>query len=65
MFVSSSSFFYRHTRDVEDSTYGTQQILNGYYGVSSLPAQPFLWDGERFHDQLTEEMRVSFDPIHA
>ncbi len=65
MFVSSSSFFYRHTRDVEDSTYGTQQILNGYYGVSSLPAQPFLWDGERFHDQLTEEMRVSFDPVHG
>jgi iron complex outermembrane recepter protein len=63
--VSSSSFFYRHTRDIEDSTYGTQQILNGYYGVTNLPAQPFLWDGERFHDQLTEEMRISFDPIHG
>jgi outer membrane receptor protein involved in Fe transport len=62
--VSSSSFFYRHTRDIEDSTYGTQQILNGYYGVTNLPAQPFLWDGERFHDQVTEEMRVSFDPVH-
>jgi iron complex outermembrane receptor protein len=63
-FVSSSSFFYRHTRDLEDSTYGTQQVLANYYEVSGLPAQPYLWDGEHFHDQITEEMRVSFDPWH-
>ena len=63
-FVSSSSFFYRHTQDVEDSTYGTQQVLTNYYQVSGLPNQPFLWDGEHFHDQITEEMRVSFDPVH-
>ena len=63
-FVSSSSFFYRHTRDVEDSTYGTQQVLTNYYLVSGLPNQPFLWDGEHFHNQITEEMRVSFDPWH-
>jgi outer membrane receptor protein involved in Fe transport len=64
-FISSSSFFYRHTRDVEDSTYGTQQILAGYYGVSGLPAQPFLWEGDRYHNQLTEELRVAFDPVHG
>ena len=63
-FVSSSSYFYRHTRDLEDSTYGTQQILTSYYGVSSLPAQPYLWDGEHYHNQVTEEMRVSFDPVY-
>ena len=63
-FVSSTSFFYRHTRDLEDSTYGTQQVLTGYYQVTGLPAQPYLWDGEHFHDQLTEEMRVAFDPVH-
>jgi len=63
-FVSSSSFFYRHTQDVEDSTYGTQQVLTNYYEVSGLPNQPYLWDGEHFHDQITEEMRVSFDPWH-
>jgi iron complex outermembrane recepter protein len=63
-FVSSTSFFYRHTQDVEDSTYGTQQVLTGYYQVSGLPNQPYLWDGEHFHDQLTEEMRVAFDPVH-
>jgi len=62
--VSSSSYFYRHTQDIEDSTYGTQQIFNGYYGVTGLPAQPFLWEGDRFHNQLTEELRLSFDPIH-
>ncbi len=63
-FVSSSSFFYRHTQDVEDSTYGTQQVLTNYYQVSGLPSQPYLWNGEHFHDQLTEEIRVSFDPVH-
>jgi iron complex outermembrane recepter protein len=63
-FVSSSSFFYRHTQDVEDSTYGTQQIFASYYQVTGLPSQPYLWDGEHFHDQITEEMRVSFDPVH-
>lgn len=64
-FISSSSFFYRHTQDIEDSTYGTQQVLAGsFYNVSGLPNQPYLWDGEHFHDQMTEEMRVSFDPVH-
>jgi iron complex outermembrane recepter protein len=63
-FVSSSSFFYRHTQDVEDSTYGTQQVLTNYYQVSGLPNQPYLWDGEHFHDQITEEMRLAFDPWH-
>jgi iron complex outermembrane receptor protein len=63
-FVSSTSYFYRHTRDVEDSTYGTQQVLTNYYQVSGLPNQPYLWDGEHFHNQITEEMRVSFDPWH-
>jgi outer membrane receptor protein involved in Fe transport len=63
-FISSTSFFYRHTEDIEDSTYGTQQILTGYYQVSGLPSQPYLWHGEHYHDQLTEEMRVAFDPTH-
>jgi len=62
-FVSSSSFFRRHTQDVEDSTYGTQQILTGFYGVCCLPPQPYLWRGEHYEDQVSEEMRVSFDPV--
>jgi iron complex outermembrane recepter protein len=63
--VSSSSYFYRHNHDLEDSSYGTQAILAGpYYGVTNLPNQPFLWDGERYHNQITEELRLSFDPIH-
>jgi iron complex outermembrane recepter protein len=63
-YTSSSSFFYRRTQDVEDSTYGTQQILASYYRVTGLPNQPYLWDGEHYHDQITEEMRISFDPVH-
>jgi outer membrane receptor protein involved in Fe transport len=63
--VSSSSYFYRHNHDLEDSSYGTQAILAGpYYEVKNLPAQPFLWDGEHYHNQVTEEIRLSFDPIH-
>jgi iron complex outermembrane recepter protein len=61
--VSSTSYFYRHTHDMEDSTYGTEEILNSYYKVSMLPPQPYLWDGEHYHNQLTEETRLSFDPI--
>jgi len=60
--VSSSSYFYRHTRDLEDSTYGTQQIFASYYMVAGLPTQPYLWDGEHYHNQLTEEVRLSWDP---
>jgi outer membrane receptor protein involved in Fe transport len=63
--VSSSSYFYRHNHDLEDSTYGTQQVLAGpYYAITGLPAQPYLWDGEHYHNQVTEELRLSFDPIH-
>jgi len=65
--VSSSSYFYRHTHDLEDSSYGTEQILTnpaGIYGATTLPNQPFLWDGERYHNQATEELRLSWDPIY-
>src|SRR5579863_4438535 len=63
--VWANGFFYRHTRDVEDSSYGTQQILTGpVYLVTGLPAQPYLWDGEHYHDQVSSEARLSWDPIH-
>ncbi len=63
--VSSTSYFYRRNRDLEDSTYGTQQILRGFYGVAALPNQPFLWDQEHRQNQLTEELRLSFDAMHS
>jgi len=62
--VSSTSYFHRRTQDVEDSTYGTQQILSSYYQVSGLPAQPYLWDGEHYFNQVSSESRLSFQPIH-
>jgi outer membrane receptor protein involved in Fe transport len=58
--VSATSYFYRHNRDIEDSTYGTGQILRSYYGVSALPAQPFLWDQKNYENQFTQEIRLSF-----
>jgi iron complex outermembrane recepter protein len=61
----ANAYFYRHTQDVEDSSYGTQQVLTGsFYNVTGVPAQPYLWDGEHYHDQVTSELRFSFDPIH-
>jgi iron complex outermembrane receptor protein len=62
--VSSTSYFYRHTHDLEDSSYGTQQVFPLFYGVNNLPAQPFLWDGEHYHGQVAEELRFSWDPWH-
>jgi outer membrane receptor protein involved in Fe transport len=63
--VWANSYFYRHTQDVEDSSYGTQQVLAGpVYLVTGLPAQPYLWDGQHYHDQVSSEARLSFDPIH-
>lgn len=63
--VSSTSYFYRRNRDLEDSTYATQQILRGFYGVATLPNQPFLWDQEHRQNQLTEESRLSFEAIRS
>src|SRR5579871_3387189 len=63
--VWANSYFYRHTYDVEDSSYGTQQILTGpVYLAAGVPAQPYLWIGDRHHDQYSSEARLSWDPIH-
>jgi outer membrane receptor protein involved in Fe transport len=62
--VSSSSYFARNTHDVEDSTYGTQQIFASYYGVSGLPNQPYMWVGNHGHQEITNETRLSWDPIY-
>ena len=62
--TSSTSYFHRHTEDLEDSTYGTQQIFASYYEVSGLPAQPYLWQGDHTHNEISSETRISFDPVH-
>jgi iron complex outermembrane recepter protein len=63
--VSSTSYFYRHTHDLEDSSYGTQQFFYYYnYGANAVANQPYMWDGEHYHSQITEEARISFDPVH-
>ena len=62
--TSSTSYFHRHTEDLEDSTYGTQQIFASYYQVSGLPAQPYLWQGDHTHNEISTETRLSFDPVH-
>lgn len=61
--VSVTSYFDRHNRDVEDSTYGTQQVMQGYYGVPSLPPQPFLWDQEHRQNQFSQEVRWEFTDV--
>jgi iron complex outermembrane recepter protein len=61
----ANSFFYRHTSDLEDSTYGTEQVLTGgFYNLTGVPPQPYLWDGERYHNQVSSELRYAFEPFH-
>jgi iron complex outermembrane receptor protein len=63
-FVWANSYFYRHTFDVEDSSYGTQQILTSpTYQLTGVAPQPYLWIGDRHHDQFSSEARFAFDPI--
>jgi len=62
--VSSTSFFNRHTLDVEDSTYGTEQVLTSVYQASSVPPQPFVWVGRHSDRQVTSETRLAFEPWH-
>ena len=63
-FVWANSYFYRHTHDVEDSSYGTQQILTSpLYQLTGVAPQPYLWIGDRHHDQFSSEARLSWDPI--
>ncbi|HEV2284628.1 MAG TPA: TonB-dependent receptor [Steroidobacteraceae bacterium] len=63
-FVWSNSYFYRHTYDVEDSTYGTEQILSSaLYQLGGVAPQPYLWIGDRHHDQFSSEARLSWDPV--
>jgi iron complex outermembrane receptor protein len=62
--ASSTSFFDRRTEDVEDSTYGTQQVLTSVYQATAVPAQPFIWIGRHDERQVTSETRLSFEPIH-
>jgi iron complex outermembrane recepter protein len=63
--VWANSYFYRQNNDVEDSSYGTQQVLTGgFYNATGVAPQPYLWNGEHWLDQYSSEARLSFDPIH-
>jgi iron complex outermembrane receptor protein len=59
---SSTSYFMRHTLDVEDSTEGSIQYLDSY-GLGTTPTQAFSWRATRRYRQLTHETRVAFDPV--
>ncbi len=63
--VSATSYFHRQTEDIEDSTYGTQQIFASYYQVSGLPSQPYFWQGDHYFNQFNNETRFSFKPVHG
>jgi iron complex outermembrane receptor protein len=59
--VSSTSWFFRHAHDYEDSTEGTTQI-DQLFGLS-LPAQPFAWTADRPLRQVSHETRLSWEPV--
>jgi outer membrane receptor protein involved in Fe transport len=54
--VSTTSYFSRDTRDVEDSTEGTAQ-----YWESTIP-QGFAWTARHTYRQWTHETRLAWDP---
>jgi iron complex outermembrane receptor protein len=58
--TSSTSYFDRYTHDKEDSTEGTDQALSAFYGVN-LPAQPYVWVGDRPDIEISNETRIAFD----
>lgn len=37
--------------------------MQGFYGVCCLAPQPYLWKGEHYTNQVTEELRASFAPV--
>jgi outer membrane receptor protein involved in Fe transport len=64
--VWANSYFYRQNNDVEDSSYGTQQVLaSSFYSVTGLAPQAYLWNGQHWLNQFASEARLSFDPIHG
>lgn len=59
---SSLGYFDRHSRDLEDSTEGTDQAITAETGAVLAP-QPYAWSA--FHDnrQLTHETRFTLEPV--
>lgn len=56
---SSTSWFTRQARDVEDSSEGTAQYLAGR---GAVPPQAFAWHAARGSRQWTHETRAAFTP---
>jgi outer membrane receptor protein involved in Fe transport len=64
--VWANSYFYRQNNDVEDSSYGTQQVLaSSFYNVAGLAPQAYLWNGQHWLNQFASEARLSFEPVHG
>lgn len=60
---STTSYFQREIREVEDSTTGTAQFLD--YIATPLAPQPYVWRGRRSRSQVSHETRLSFgDDAH-
>ena len=63
--VSSTSFFNRNSQDVEDSTYGTQQVLaSGVSGEPPCRPSPSSGSGNMRIARLRTKHDVSFEPVH-
>jgi outer membrane receptor protein involved in Fe transport len=57
---SSTSYFDRHTRDVEDSTEGTAQVIGSFIGTTLAP-QPYVWTVDHHYAQISHETRVQLE----
>ena len=59
--ASSTSWFQRSVRELEDSSTGTAEILAASGAI--LPSQPYAWRAQRDRRQLSHESRVRFDDL--
>jgi len=59
---SSLGYFDRHSRDLEDSTEGTDQAISAETSAM-LAAQPYAWTAYHNNRQLTHETRFTLEPV--
>jgi len=62
---SSTNYFSRKAHDIEDGTEGTDDVLDGLFGLKLDPYSAIPWDGYYMDHRLVHETRVSLARSHG